>query len=202
MIPEPSKRPFPHPLPAEALAFFVHPDPRHLFHVAFRHPFDGTVIAGSAVALRCRAGRGIDPAEYPAPDPDALRRIDALPWDRFTHAATQPKAWRGLDDHRGTIYSDPLLPVHHRTPDGIQIDRVTKNVRICGAPIVHLSILQLLARLPRVEIYTAGCTLTGPVLFRFSGGEGIIPHYGIESGARFEMLKPRDTTHDLEGFKF
>jgi hypothetical protein len=202
MIPEPSKRPFGHPVPVDALAFFVHPDHRHLFHVAFRHPDDGNLYAGSALAIRFRPSRSIDPSEYPAPDPDALRRITALPWASFTHAATQPKAWRGLDDHRGTIYGDPLLPVHHRTPDGIQIDRVTKNVRICGAPIVPLSILQLLARLASFEIYTAGCTLTGPVLFRFSGGEGIIPHYGIESGARFEMLKPRDTTHDLEGFKF
>jgi hypothetical protein len=202
MIPEPSKRPFGHPVPADALAFFVHPYQRHIFHTAFRHPFDGTVIAASAVALRCRAGRGIDPAEYPAPHPDALRRIDALPWDRFPHAATQPKAWRCLDDHRGTIYGDPLLPVHVRTTSGIQIDRVTKNVRICGAPIVPLSILQLLARLPRVELYTADCSLTGPVLFRFSGGEGIIPHYGLERGARFELLKPRDTSHDLDPSKF
>jgi hypothetical protein len=198
VIPEPSKRPFMHPLPAEALDFFVHPYPHHLLHTPFRHPYDGTVIAGSAVAIRCRAGRGIDPAEYPAPDPEALRRIDALPWDRFTHAATQPQSWRCLDDHRGTIYGDAVLPVHYRNVNGIQIDLHTKNVRLCGAPIVPLSVLQLLARLPRVELYTAGCTLTGPILFRFSGGEGIIPHYGLTS-AHFEMLKPRDTA--LDAFK-
>jgi hypothetical protein len=191
-----------HPVPADALAFFVHPDHRHPFHLPFRHPEDGNLYAGSAVAIRLRPSRCIDPAEYPAPDPDVLARFTALPWDRFIHAATQPKAWRCLDDYRGTIYGDPLLPVHVRTTQGIQIDRVTKNVRICGAPIVPLSVLQLLARLPRIELYTAGCTLTGPVLFRFSGGEGIIPHYGIEHGARFEMLKPRDTSHDLESFKF
>lgn len=201
MIPAPVKRPFGYPVPPEALGFFVHPDPKHVFHSAFRHPFDGTVIAGSAVAIRLRASRSIDPAEYPEPSDEALRRIDALPWARFTHAATEPKAWRCLDDHRGTIYGDPLLPVHVRTTGGIAIDRGTKNVRICGAPIVPLAVLQLLARLPRIELYTGGCSLTGPVLFRFSGGEGIIPHYGIER-AHFEMLKPRDTTHDLESFRF
>ncbi len=202
MIPEPSKRPFGHPVPADALAYFIHPDPRHLFHTPFRHPEDSNLYAGSAVAIRLRPSRCIDLAEYPPPSEETLRRFTELPSHRFTLAATQPKAWRCLDDHRGTIYADPLIPVHYRTTDGIQIDRVTKNVRICGAPIVPLSILQLLARLPRIELYTAHCTLTGPVLFRFSGGEGIIPHYGIESGARFEMLKPRDTSHDLESFKF
>jgi hypothetical protein len=201
-MPEPSKRPFGHPVPSDALAFFVHPDHRHLFHVPFRHPEDGNLYAGSAVAIRFRPSRSIDPAEFPAPGHDVLDRFMALPWHRFPVAATQPKAWRCLDDHRGTIYGDPLLPVHVRTTSGIQIDRVTKNVRICGAPIVPLSILQLLARLPRIELYTAGCTLTGPVLFRFSGGEGIIPHYGIERGARFELLKPRDTSHDLDPSKF
>ncbi len=202
MIPQPSKRPSGHPVPADAVAHFVHPDPRHLFHTPFRHPEDGNLYAGSAVALRLRPSRAIDPAEYPAPGEETLRRFTSLPWHRFTHAATQPKAWRCLDDHRGTIYADALLPVHVRTTQGIQIDRVTKNVRICGSPIVPLSILQLLARLPRIELYTAHCTLTGPVLFRFSGGEGIIPHLGIESGARFEMLKPRDTSDDLDPSRF
>lgn len=191
MIPAPVKRPFGYPVPPEALAFFVHPDHRHLFHLPFRHPEDGHLYLGSAVALRLRASRSINPAEFLLPDPEALRRFEALPWARFTHAATQPKAWRCLDDHRGTIYADPLLPVHVRTPGGIAIDRGTKNVRICGAPIVPLAVLQLIARLPRIELYTGGCTLTGPVLFRFSGGEGIIPHYGLEV-AHFEMLKPRD----------
>jgi len=202
VIPEPSKRPFGYPVPADALAYFVHPNPRHIFHIPLRHPEDGNLYAGSAVAIRFRPSRSIDPAEFLTPDDDALSRFMDLPWYRFTPAATQPKAWRCLDDHRGTIYGDPLLPVHVRTTSGIQIDRVTKNVRICGAPIVPLSILQLLARLPRIELYTAHCTLTGPVLFRFSGGEGIIPHYGIESGARFELLKPRDTSHDLDPSKF
>jgi len=189
MIPEPSKRPFTHPLPADALDYFVHPYPHHVFHQAFRHPFDGSVIAASAVAIRCRAGRGIDPAEYPAPTDEALRRIDALPWDLFAHAAPQPTAWRCLDDHRGTIYADPLRPIHYRNVNGIQIDLHTKNVRLCGDPIVPLGVLQLVARLPKPELYTAGCSLTGPILFRFAGGEGIIPHYGLTTAA-FEMLKP------------
>ena len=198
MIRAASKRPFTHPLPADALEHFVHPGRGHVFHPAFRHPLDGSVIAASAVALRCRAGRGIDPAEYPSPTEEALRRIDALPWDRFPNAATQPKAWRCLDDHRGTLYADPVLPVHVLTPRGIRIRLDGTNVRICGAPIVPLVILQLLARPPTPELYTAGCSLTGPVLFRFAGGEGIIPHYGLTVAA-FEMLKPRDTT--LDAFK-
>lgn len=202
MIPAPSKRPFGYPLPADALQHFVHPSPLHVFSRAWCHPEDGNVYAGSAVALRVRASRCIDPAEYPAPAPDVLSRVMALPWDRFTYAATQPKAWRCLDDHRGTIYGDPLASVFSQHPDGIRISLAAKNVRICGAPIVPLAVLQLLARLPRIEIYTAGCSLTGPVLFRFSGGEGILPHYGLTSGAAFEMLKPRDTTHDLDSFKF
>jgi hypothetical protein len=201
MIPTPSKRPFGHPLQPDALAHFVHPFPGHCFHPAFRHPADGAVIAASAVALRLRGGRGIDPAEYPAPSDEALQRIDALPWVRFAYAATQPKAWRMLDDHRGTIYGDPPSPVFTLTPDGPRIRLAGKNVRICGAPIVPLAVLQLVARLPRIEVYTGGTSLTGPVLFRFTGGEGIIPHYGLTSAA-FEMLKPRDTTHDLEPFKY
>lgn len=201
MIPPASKRPFLHPVPEDALAYFVHPDPNHPFYHPFRHLEDGNLYAGSAVAIRFRPSRCIDPAEYPGPSEEALRRFMALPWDRFPSAATQSKAWRCLDDHRGTIYADPLHDVWHRTPEGFAIDRTSKNVRICGAPIVPLAVLQLLARLPRIDIYTGGCTLTGPVLFRFSGGEGIIPHYGIERAA-FEMLKPRDTSHDLEPFKF
>lgn len=201
MIPTPSKRPFGHPLPADALDYFVHPFPGHVFHPAFRHPEDGNVYAGSAVALRVRRSRCIDPVEYPPPTQEALDRVTALPWGRFASAADQPKAWRCLDDHRGTIYAEPPAPVFTLTAQGPRIRLAGKNVRICGAPILPLSILQLLARLPRPEIYTAGCTLSGPVLFRFTGGEGIIPHFGLTSAA-FEMLKPRDTSHDLEPFKF
>lgn len=201
MVPILSKRPFGHPIPAAAVAHFLHPH-HPLFRHAYRHPEDGNLYAAALIAIRLRPSYTIAPDEYPAAPTEVLSRLANLPWDRFPLAAKHPAAWRCLDDHRGTIYGDDLTPLW--TPDhrGRSAHRPGKLVRICGAPIVPLSLLQLIARLPKPEICTAGCTLTGPILFRFTGGEGIIPHLGQESGAAFEMLKPRDTSFDLEAFKF
>lgn len=201
MIPVLSKRPFGHPIPAAAVDHFLHPS-HPLFRQAYRHPADGNLYAAAIVALRIRPSYAIDPAEYPQAPAEFVERVGSLPWDRFAYAATQPKAWRCLDDHRGTIYADPLAPFWIAVAPGRARFHAGKTVRICGAPIVPLALLQLLARLPRPEIYTGGCSLTGPVLFRFTGGEGIIPHLGLVEGAAFELIKPRDTSQDLENFKF
>jgi len=193
MTPNTSKRPFLHPVPADAVDHFTHPT-----HPAFRQPWqhDGHLWAAGLLALRFRPSFAIAPSEYPAAPQEFADRVGTLPWERFPAAAAQPKAWRCLDDHRGTIYGDPVAPFWLEVRPGRWIYDPRKLVRICGAPIVPLSVLQLLARLPRPEIHTAGCTVEGPVLFRFSGGEGIIPHLGHTSGAAFELLKPRDSAAD------
>jgi hypothetical protein len=201
MIPALSKRPFGHPVPAAAVAHFLHPS-HPVFRHAYRHPQDGNLYAAAILAIRLRPSYAIDPAEYPEAPSEFTDRLANLPWSRFPAAAKFPATWRPLDDHRGTIYADPLASFWEPDRTGRSRFHAGKTVRICGAPIVPLAVLQLLARLPRPEICTGGCTLTGPVLFRFTGGEGIIPHLGLTSGAAFEFLRPRDTSFDLEAFTF
>lgn len=168
MIPAPSRHPFGHPLPAAALAYFCHPS-RPGFTAPVRHP-DGTIHAASGyIALRARRGYWLDSDFQPA-SAEFRERVDRLPWGGFNHAGKHGE-WQDLDSVRGRLFRFGVLPLWH----GPRTHTADKIVIIAGAPAFPLAILQLLARLPKAEVCVSGTTVHGPVLFRFAGGEGILP---------------------------
>jgi len=173
MIPEPSKRPFHFPIPAEALPYFCHPalEP---FTAQVNH--DGLAYAASGfVALRVRRFQGYA-EDLPECPPFLLKRILSLPWDDFGRETARTE-WRLMDDARGTIYRGGPLPLWLEEKGKTVLSRDTL-VRTAGGPLVPLAMLQLIARLPRAEIRMVPDSnrIPGenPILFRFSGGEGII----------------------------
>ena len=184
MVPEPSKRSFHFPIPAEALPYFCHPT-LEPFTAPVSH--DGLAYAASGfVALRVRRFQGY-PEDLPDCPPFLLKRLLSLPWDDFGRETARTQ-WRLMDDARGTIYRGGPLPLWLERKGKAILSRDTL-VRTAGGPLVPLALLQLIARLPRVEIRmvpAVNSDITGqPILFRFSGGEGIIP-------ALYKGLHPRD----------
>lgn len=167
-FPSLSRRPLLHPLAAESLETFCHPRCK-VFSRVVRHPSGAVMAANGCVALRVSRGPvTFDDGLSPACD-DFLKRVDELPWARFNHDAMRikPPTWRGLDDVRGDLYS---LGLEELWKDGRMT--LAKPVWIGGAVLVPLAVLQLIARLPRVELRLDGSM--DFMLIRFAGGEGIV----------------------------
>jgi len=198
VIPEPGKRGFGWPLPAAALDYFVHPVSK-AYGRPMWNPADGMVYCFSAFgALRTRRFSG-NPLDFPEMrDVDRLR-AEAVPWDTLREHGQRRDAWRLMDDSRGTLFRDPPGPLYvfrefrwHRTEAML--------VRVAGAPILPLALLQAVSRLPRVEICTIAPRVESPVFFRFNGeGEMVVPHLGHTGGARFELFKPKNSDPLLPG---
>lgn len=198
VIPEPGKRGFGWPLPVAALDYFTHPVQID-FSRPMRHPTDGMVYCLSAFgALRTRRFAG-DPDELPAITPWALERVGRVPWDTLREHGQRRDAWRLMDDSRGTLFRDPPAPLYVFRDFRWQRTEATL-VRVAGAPILPLALLQVISRLPRVEICTIAPRVESPVFFRFNGeGEIVIPHLGHVEGAKFQLYNPKNTDPLLPG---
>src|SRR5687768_17573430 len=107
MIPEPSKRPFRFPVPAEALDHFCHPA-LPLFAKPVRHG-DTVFAANGYAAIRVHRFTGL-PEDYQEASPEFLDRWAKLPWSQLDQVPPSGE-WRLMDDSRGTIYRDGPLPL-------------------------------------------------------------------------------------------
>jgi hypothetical protein len=166
MIPEASKRPFRHPVPAEALDYFCHPDPGHLF----ARPAWGTdgklYVANCHIALRFY---NFSAAFGPGPIA-AVERLLKQRW-HFSHWE-DAKAWRKLDDCTLDLFREGLFAMW-QDRGGKMFYRVDPALRVNHGVLVPAASLQAVSRLPRAEIYTT--TDRGePLAFRFNGGEGLV----------------------------
>ncbi len=168
VLPAPSRRPLLHPLAAEALENFCHPR-CGVFSRVVRHPLGAVMAANGCVALRVSRGPVTFDDDLTPACPDFVARVDALPWGRFASDGLRvtPATWRGLDDVRGDLYARGLEELW---PQGRMT--LAKPVWIGGAVLVPLAVLQLIARLPRVELRLDGAM--DFMLIRFAGGEGIV----------------------------
>lgn len=178
-----SKRPFHFPLPPDALPLFTHPDPAHAFHEPFA--LDGEVVAANGhVAIKVYRGH-FSAEDYGAANQEMEARIRPLPWHLVRlHSPGggllhyHAHDWRNLDEVRGLIYDwAPIQPF-------IRCGRKWKfapspGIRVGGSVIVPLSLLQLIARLPRVEVLTRELDLDAPLVFRFTGGIGVIGNHRL-----------------------
>jgi hypothetical protein len=154
---------FPFPLPAAALDEFRHPADWHGLHRVLRHERE-VLVGNGYVAVRCTKGAWID-SDFPPASAEVLGRFGKLPWARFGKLTG---TWRDLDAQRGRIFH------HGRLGLWLKGRLAPTPVWRINERLVRLSILQLVAMLPRVELFTGMQDLSEPVFFRFSGGQGII----------------------------
>jgi hypothetical protein len=185
MPPALSSRPFAYPLPGSALQEFCHPDPLHPFAAPLRWD-DEALAANSYIAIRARR-LALDLHDLPPATPDLLSRVERLPWAAFPSTAPAHH-WGNLDDHRGDIYARAPIRFLARH-DGRWITALSPAWRIAGSVVVPLSMLQLIARLPRAEVYLEGLA-NGPLYFRFTGGLGIMPNLGLDHPNRI-IFRPK-----------
>jgi len=173
-------KPFPYPLPAKHLREFCHPCDWHLFHEPRRYGGE-VLVANGYVAIRARTGLWLD-ADHGAASADFVSRWGKLPWGRLDQL---PDDWRELDGHRGTIYRSAQVHLW-------QDDRLAPTpVWAVNEVKVRLSLLQLVARLPRCEIYVGRPNADDPLWFRFSGGIGLIARDPRLSLHSYEIFGPQ-----------
>lgn len=178
---ESSRRPFRHPVPAEAVPYFCHPVEGHGYHV----PAWGR----DARLYACNGHVAVRFFNFPAdmaPGPQTVvDRLQRLSWHDGRHE--DRTAWRKTDDCTLDLFRDGLF-------EPWEVDEETGRVRYAVDPparvnhglLVPLVALQLVSRLPACEIYTAGGRYK-PLAFRFRGGEGII---ALLSHAQEDAMSP------------
>jgi hypothetical protein len=161
-------RSFPFPLTEDALGEFLHPREDHAF--AYPYRMAGEIVAGNGyLCIRCRKGRWMDEDFAEAPR-DFKRRVEGLPWARFEATVELPE-WRALDDVRGMLQAAPQI-----SPWLGEKCAPSPVWRIGGQFMCRLSHLLLIARLPRCEVFLGAQDAHAGLLFRFSGGRGIVAH--------------------------
>lgn len=156
----------PFPLPATALEEFCHPEPDHLMAAPVRDGRD-IVAANGYLALRAYKGAWLD-SDYPEAGPELLARLNKLPWSKLQDAIAKPYAWTDLDRHRSTIMRQGRIGMWLRGRlNASPVWRITDH-------LVRLTFIQAIAALPRCEVYIGRTDRGDPLLFRFSGGTGMI----------------------------
>lgn len=175
------KSDFPYPLTECALPEFCNPALGHVLSKPVRDAAE--IIAGNGfVVLRAHRGRWLD-SDFPRASAAFLERINKIPWGRFESLSDD--RWRDLCgvrqmiDRRGSIgfWQDGTAKV---SPSPVW--RV-------GSVYVRLSLLQLIARLPRVAVAWTE-DLDSPLWFRFTGGRGAVAHDRRLTLSSFSIFQP------------
>ncbi len=181
---------FPYPLPEAALEEFCHP----AAVLPFARPVrvESEIVAGNGyVMVRCHRGRWLD-SEFPPASPELLARLGRIPWARYQ--LIPDFSWRDLAEVRGLIDRRGNLGFWKSGTARVNPSPVWR----VGSVMVRLSLLQLIARLPRVAVAWTG-DADSPLWFRFAGGRGAIAHDRRLTLASFEIFQPvRDVLTGLE----
>ena len=162
-----SKAPIRFPLTAGDISLFSHPSPHSPLHAP--HLINGLLYAGSGhLAIRAAPGQWHE-SDFTPPPEEFTIRITSLPWE---HTPPQDGEWMPLDHIRGDLYSS--------APIGIWTQKHTPAPsplwHVGGMHTVRLSHLQLLARLPRSEVYLGRVPSRAPLYIRFNPGLALIPY--------------------------
>jgi hypothetical protein len=129
---------------------------------------EGCLYAGNGhIAIRATSGRWMA-SDFEPPAELFRRKVGSLPWESVPGDSPE---WIPLDDGRGTIYR--YAPVSIWTEQNKR--SATPVVKIAGQHLIRLSHLQLIARLPRCEVYAGPVTRHDPLFFRYNGGAVIVP---------------------------
>jgi hypothetical protein len=145
---------FPHPLPAEALTLFCHPDPAHNLSRPIYDRISRNTFAGNGHLALMMTNGAWDHAQH-SESITALQRFSKLPWSQLADVATiaaKAHLWKPLDDIRNKLHTRSILSIftgHRLSPSPIillnnQGDRITlstwnKSLRdlICGNEVVE-----------------------------------------------------------------
>jgi hypothetical protein len=163
---------FPNPLDEATLAAFCHPSPRHPFHKPVLS--DGDVLAANGyVALRAHRGRWLD-SDFDGPTPAQTLRLDRLAWSAFD--TLRSNCWDATDDQKGMIFRSGPIGFWAVDEDSSATGKPSPTPiwKVGSAAPVRLSLLQLIARLPRCEVFTGPQAPNQPLYFRCTGARGII----------------------------
>jgi hypothetical protein len=184
------KTPFSFPLLAADLENFTHPAPQS--PLSSLHILDGTVIAANGyIAIQALRGRWLDTDFTPAPY-EARERLSNLPWHAFPPDSPD---WRLLADIRGDIYRNAPITIwkenHTLSP--------TPVWKVGAHQLIRLSFLQLIARLPKCEVYTGETTQSQPMFFRFNTGLLLVPVDKLLTISSRTIFPP--TYHPLDGHR-
>jgi hypothetical protein len=159
-----SKRPFRHPVPAEAVDYFCHPRAGHALEKPAWGRDSNLYASNGWVAVRFFGF----PASMGTGPQTVVDRLQRLRWHSATYE--DPKAWRLMDDCTLDIFREGLFEMWKDERGAYRVD---PPARINHGTLVPVVSLQLISRLPRCEVYTT-VDREMPVPFRFRGGEGLI----------------------------
>jgi hypothetical protein len=166
MLIEASKRPFRHPVPVEALAYYCHPTIGHMYDRPAWGRDSKLYVSNGHIALRFFNFSSAD-GDGPMAAVDRLLRLQ---WHARHYE--DPKAWRNLDECTLDLFRDGIWPMWREEGSAVRY-RTDPCVRVNHGTLAPLASLQAVSRLPRAEIYTT-IDRAAPIAFRFNGGEGLI----------------------------
>jgi hypothetical protein len=179
---EPVRTPLGWPVSSDLLAPFCHPQSGHAFSLPFT--INGTTYAANGwLALKLDKP---EPKSFrPHPNPRAETRLAGiLPEDWRPRGAPidmdHERGWRRLDEKGGAIWK--LGPIPFWVKREGKWNAAPDPRVIVGCRSIPLALIQLIARLPRAEIWTCNpldCRMRGSraVPFRFNGGCGVIANW-------------------------
>jgi hypothetical protein len=183
------KRPaFPFPIQLGALEEFRHPEPGHQLSRAGW--YEGEALAANGfMAIRVRRGNFME-SDFPEPEPGFWLRFLKLPWTKFENLADD---WHEFYDVGRFLYSSATI-------------EPWKDGRCAPSPVWRVgpgflarkSHLQLIAKLPRCEVHVGTLQAGEPMLFRFSGGIGMLAADARLTESSFEIFQNR---YDYDGMK-
>ena len=175
---EPSKRGFPYPLQMGSLEAFCHVVEAHDLGRPYWHQGEAVAVSGY-VAVRAARGLWVksDFEEMPA---GLVERLERLPWGVFARAIKDEAQWRVLAEANLFRFGAIGAWLKGRPAP-------TRVVRVNDTHLVRLSFLQLVARLPRCEVYLGP---TEVLIFRFSGGIGMMMKDERLKEAGFSVFSP------------
>lgn len=170
----------PFPLQLGALEEFCHPRESHVFARPTYH--DGQALAGNGyMLLRVHKGLWME-SDFEEPPAGFLTRFMAAPWDG---ASRNPENWQSMDEIKGDLFRFGVRGMwlgERCAPSPVW--------RLGASFLARQSHLQLIARLPRCEVFV----VTGSALhFRFSGGMGILAQDKRLTEFSYSVFAPRYT---------
>lgn len=175
---------FPYPLQMGSLEAFCHGDERHPLGRPYWHEGEAIAVSGY-VALRAKS-RNWDEKDFEKMPGKLVERLEKQPWGTLKHAVKDELQWRMLEDANLFRFGAIAPWLNGKVAP-------TRIVRVNELHLVRLSFLQLVARLPRCEVYLG---VTETLLFRFSGGVGMLMKDDRLTEAGFSIFTPKRDCFD------
>lgn len=189
------KVPFPNPMTEDVLAAFCHPVPTHALDRPIR--IGTEIIAGNGyVCLRAHRGRWFDD-EFQEASEAQKKRIESLTWGTIDQL--DAGHWIPMESVKPQLFKFAPLALWAIDKHGHPTGKCHPcPIWKCGnSHPVRLSLLQLISRLPRAEVWTGPQSARQPLYFRCTGARGIIAADTLLDLFSFSILQP--TTDRMDG---